>query len=124
EEGERHRDRDGDADDDHAVLHVGPEEGHLHRVAEVLQGGVAREPGRRQRDDLAIRLERRRDHPEDGEHHQREDGQADGVSACLLEPHVSSPIFTILRTYTTLSAATQSSISTEIAAPRPKSVLW
>src|SRR5206468_3851257 len=101
------------------------------------------------RGDLDVRLERRRDHPEDGEDEDDEDGEADDVPGDPPQPaptlapdyrgaafaakcgdlvrnvrrrgHWASPSFTIRRTYTTLSAATMSSIRSEIAAPRPKS---
>src|SRR5205085_2503882 len=103
----------------------------VDRVAEMLERRVQRQPRRVDADDLVVRLERGRDHPEDREHHHAEDDEADGVPAGLTRAAgaarrahaVASPIRTILRTYTTLNAATIRSIRIEIAAPRPKSLL-
>ncbi len=73
-----------------------------------------REPRRRGAVDLVVRLEGRREHPEDGEDHHREDREAEDVPAppphrappapptradrSLESGHVTSPIRTIRRT--------------------------
>ena len=86
EEGEQDRGGDGDDHDDDAVLDVVPEVRPVHRVPVVRQGGMEREPGRGEAVDLVVRLERRRDHPEDREdedheHEHAEDVPADGGGA-------------------------------------------
>ena len=66
---------------------------------------VERDPRRRQADDLVVRLERGRDHPEHREHHHDEDGEPDQRPSRAGALHVSTPIRTMRRTYTTLSTA-------------------
>src|SRR6266542_6207450 len=126
EEGEHDRDRDRHEHDHNAVLDILPEVRSMDRLGEVRERRVRREPRRRKADDLVVRLERGRDHPEDRKHHHDEDGDAEHVPAAATKRatvHSTSPSCTILRTYTTLIAATISSIRIEIAAPRPKSLL-
>ena len=100
EECEHHRDPDRDEHDDHRVLHVRPEVRLVDRVVEVPQGRLDREP-RRRAIDLVVRLERRRDHPEDREGHDREESEAENVPAelaCEAWAHSTSPTLTIRRT--------------------------
>src|SRR5262249_24496972 len=117
----------GDADDDDAVHDRAPEVRPVHRVAEVVERRVDREPRRRQAVDVVRRLERRREHPVDGEDHHDEDREGEQVPAEPAEPllapaarrrrcgddraHLTSAAFTIWRTYPTLRAATITSIS-------------
>ena len=104
EKREHDRDRDGDADHDQAVLDVLPEVRTVDRIAEVLERRMQREPGRPERDDLVVRLECGRDHPEDREDHDHEHDEADRVPAGLPRAatapsgHSCTPMRTILRT--------------------------
>jgi hypothetical protein len=62
---------------------------------------VAREPLRREREDVVARLERRVDHPVDGKHQHDEHGQAERVQPDLpqrlVPSHLISPIRIICR---------------------------
>src|SRR5436305_4385667 len=122
---EHEPDAHGDGDDDERVLDVGPEVGAVKSCPEVRERGMQRDPRRVVAVDLLVGLEGTGDHPEDGEDHDGEHEQPEGVPAePAREPafHSTSPTFSIRRTYTTLIAATVTSINIEIAAPRPKSV--
>src|SRR5882762_5948423 len=62
---------------------------------------MQREPRRVGADDLVVRLERRRDHPEAGKHHEDEEDDGHGVPAAARGSpavHSASPMRTILRT--------------------------
>ena len=149
EEREHDREHDGDADDDQAVLDAVPEVRSRDRVAEVVERRVQREPRRLEAVDLVVGLERRRDHPEDGEDEDDEDGEPDtfqpapdppppalaprgrrtapsrraAVDVALGRAHLRPPCAPSCARRRRSATATISSISIEIAAPRPKSDL-
>ena len=73
QERQHERQRDDHADDDQAVLDVGPEVRPVDRVREIRQRGWSREPLGGSEKMSWPRLEPRRDHPVDREDHHEED---------------------------------------------------
>src|SRR5439155_15009879 len=129
------------ADDDETVLHRVPEEGLMDGVPEVRKRRVGRNPLWRVAEDLLSRLERRRDHPVDGEDHHGEHEQAEQVPAELACPpsppspsarrgsngrrrdlrdrsHCTSPVLRILRRYRRVAPQRNSTIRTGIGGAR------
>ena len=90
EEREHDRGDHRDAHDDQAVLDGVPEERAVDRVAEVIERRRGREPRRRQAVDLVVRLERRRDHPEDREDEHDEERDPDEVPGPPAEPRLAA----------------------------------